>query len=90
MSIAEYVKNNNQDTWIEYIVNSLQGSTNDLGTYLDEYKEQGFDEDKLYDEIDNTIFQCTCGWWCDVSEIHEVNDESVCDDCYEEEDEDED
>lgn len=36
-----------------------------------------------HDVIDNNIFLCeTCGWWCEISERSE-NDEENCNDCKE-------
>jgi len=83
--ISDYLKSDKEEDWIEYIAQSLNGTTNSLNEYLEEYIDKGFSEDKLYEEIDNITFQCTCGWWCDVSEMNDLDGETVCDDCYEEE-----
>lgn len=80
MSIKEYIKDNtNQESWIDYIIETLLGTTNDLDSYLLEYKNEGFDVDYLLTSIDHNIWKCEgCGWWVDVGE---TNDEGYCEDC---------
>ena len=82
--IKDYIeeKNDNEEGWIEYIIHSLQGTCNgSLDDYLEEYNAKGYSEDKLLLELDNEIFLCTCGWWCDISESNDCDGEQVCDDC---------
>lgn len=72
-----------EDAHIEFIIKDLRGTHQ----HFDEtnYTRRGFDEDKLYREIDNEIFQCSCcSWWCDISECNNVDDENVCNDCLDE------
>lgn len=74
---------------IEEIVRDIAGSTTSIedGIAAAGY---GFDENSVnaLDEIDSRVFVCErCGWTCWRDE--ESQKESVCDDCYEdEEDED--
>lgn len=36
------------------------------------------------DELDMLVLECeTCGWWCDASEITEVDGENRCESCLE-------
>ena len=53
----------------------------------DEYEESKFDDDKMYEEIDNNYFMCACcGYWHDIGESNESEDgETVCENCFEEE-----
>lgn len=67
----------------------LQDIISDLvGTcgILDEVaKAHGIDDLTISDLafIETEIFCCSsCGWWCEVCEGHEVDGETVCDDCH--------
>lgn len=55
-------------------------------TMLEACNDLGMDEDCLtiadLRYIEDEIFQCPCGWWCEVCEGHDVDGELVCDDCY--------
>jgi len=83
--IKDFVKNNKESTWIEYIIQNLQGTCNgDFESLKEEYIKMGFNEDNLLLELDNNIFLCTCGWWCDISEANLHEDEQICDDCFSE------
>lgn len=39
--------------------------------------------DDIFQQIEENVFRCgRCGWWCDRGEEHEIEDEeSCCDDC---------
>ncbi len=80
--IKDYLKSTKESDWIEYIISNLQGTINDLEYYKEEYIAEGFNEDTLLEELDNSIFLCNCGWWCDISEQSiEYTEEQVCIDC---------
>ena len=79
MGYKQYIDGNTQNDWIEYIVQSLQGTCGSLGEYLDEYLEEGFDELELCKVIDANIGECSeCGWWY---EICELDVDSICESC---------
>lgn len=72
---------------IQEIVEALQGTANTI----DEVLPEGMDwsdltaEDHAY--IDQEIFNCaTCGWWYEISEQSDNEDENTCIDCHEDED----
>lgn len=53
-----------------------------LGT-CDDLPEEILDDPDICAMLDNQVRQCdTCGWWV---ETHEINDDEVCDQCWEEE-----
>jgi len=84
MSIAEYIKNDTQEGWIEYIIQSLNGTIGSLEEYEEEYTKKGYSWEELLIELDQQIFNCTgCGWWCDISEENIQDEEQVCEDCFE-------
>ena len=83
MSYKEYIKGNKQDDWIDYIIQSLQGTCGSLSEFLNEYLDEGFDEIELCEAIDANIYQCEeCGWWVEVSETNELG---ICESCQEDE-----
>ncbi len=66
------------------IASELQGT---CGTLDDKFEERGLDIDiipaELLDIIDEEVMLChTCGWWC---ESYEINDDSNCNECAEDE-----
>lgn len=78
MSIKEYVKSNNQEDWIDYIISQLKGTCDSLTEYEEEYLEMGFNDEELYSAIDVNIWCCeVCGWWVDVDET----EDGICLDC---------
>lgn len=80
--IKEHLKSTKQDDWIDYIIEVLRGTcSNDLEEYADEYRDMGFDDDMLYQSIDEAIWCCeTCGWWVEVCETDE---DGNCEQCQE-------
>lgn len=70
---------------VQKIIDTCQGTcTESLQSAL-EYHYPGMDEDELTGEdhaaIDNEIFMCEgCGWWCEISEAVEDED-NKCQDC---------
>ena len=71
------------------IIYDLNGTCKSLEQVLGEH-----DAEKLVDHLpfleylDNQIFLCDCcGWWCDVSEAVDVSHGVVCDQCFEENEE---
>ncbi len=79
----EYINSDKQQDWINYIVESLQGTCDSLSEYRDEYLEQGFDEDELVTQVDSIIFECgDCGWWYEVGKMSdEISDDCICENC---------
>ena len=64
------------------LINHLQGSCDNIDSYI----EEEFDADSLstenYATIDQAIFLCDeCGWWCSQDENSEKVEEWVCEDC---------
>ena len=73
---------------IDELIQYLQGSCNSLDegiqTILGDYDSTDLSPENC-DQIDNEIFLCTgCGWWCEVSEMSEEDDEQVCVECHNE------
>jgi len=68
---------------IATVIETLQGSCKTIAQVLNDIYE--IDEEVLTEEdlvdIGSEIFLCNdCGWWFDISEME---DESVCESCYE-------
>lgn len=84
--ITRYVS----DAVLDQVIADLKGTCQTLGEALAPF---GIDELDLtvadLQYIEEEIFLCSrCGWWCEQFEAHELDGETVCDDCYvEEEDE---
>lgn len=72
---------------MEKLIGHLQGTCISLNEGTQALFD--LDEDCLTTEnsqqIDDEIFLCEeCGWWYEVSEMSEREDEQVCNDCHEE------
>lgn len=72
-------------TRIDKLIEYLKGTCLNLNEACEDF---GFDEDDLSISeltiLDEAIFQCSCGWWCDVAEKHvDEFGEAYCDDCWE-------
>ena len=79
MSIKKYLKSNEQEDWINYIIESLLGTSENFTVLEDEYLSMGFCHDALCEKVDNYIWLCeSCGWWVEVSE---TNEDGICEDC---------
>lgn len=70
---------------VHKLVEELQGTCQDIPSFLPE----GMSYDDLTKEdlqhIDNELFECQqCGWWCEMSEHHESTsgENGKCDDCF--------
>ncbi|MFT5348846.1 MAG: hypothetical protein ACI9M3_001887 [Bacteroidia bacterium] len=74
-----------RDAYLKDLVGRFQGTCNSFTSREDEFLE----EFNAYDDFDNEIFECgDCGWWCETSERHDTDSgESVCEQCYGEEEE---
>lgn len=76
------------DNQVQTIISTLQGTCDTLDGAVQEVCGDDFSEDDLtleqLGEIDQQIFLCVdCGWWCEISEMSDIEDENVCDDCKE-------
>lgn len=68
-----------EDDAIEAAIEELTGTCKSFSDVFDSLLEQGISEDKINEELDNSIVCCEqCGWWV---EICEVDDDNVCEDC---------
>ncbi len=67
---------------LDQLIYHLNGTTCDIYT---EAQDLGLGELSIADlqYVEGEIFQCTCGWWCELCESHEVDGELICDDCFE-------
>lgn len=70
------------------LVSALQGTCDELNSAINELFGDDYSDDDLTEDdhnfIDNEIFHCDdCGWWYEVVEQSEVEDEKVCNDCNE-------
>lgn len=77
---------------IEEICESLTGTTQSLEEVVN-HVTQGRVESldavdvKTLAEIDEKVFCCEgCGWWCSTDELHNEDDQQLCDDCEEDND----
>ena len=85
MAIKDHLESTKQDDWIEYIINALNGTSDELEYMMEEYLDMGFDEDALTTKIDSQIWCCEqCGWWVEVCD---TNEDGICRDCEPDEDE---
>lgn len=71
---------------VDKLVYYLKGTSMNLDEVCEDL---GFHEESLTLEelelLDSLIFQCSCGWWCDIGEKHtDEFGECYCDDCWEE------
>lgn len=77
-----------EDNQVDSIIHSLRGTCDTLDGAIqevcgDDYSENDLTTEQL-EKIDQEIFLCSdCRWWCEVSEMSEIEDENVCDDCAE-------
>jgi hypothetical protein len=77
--IKEFVKSENQEDWIDYIIQSLLGTCDSLSEMEEEYTKMGFDVNYLHSSIDENIWCCEkCCWWVEVCE---TNEDGICEDC---------
>lgn len=71
---------------VQELIDYLQGTTNTLDDGMETlYSGMDFEEltEEDHDQIDNQIFECeVCGWWCEISEQHEGEENGICDDCF--------
>lgn len=66
------------NTFIEYVVEGLKGTSDILETYLDEGESEGYDVDEIEDAVKSELFVCThCGCWYSISD----EENGVCLDC---------
>lgn len=79
---------------VQKIIDYLQGTCNDLDASLrDFYPEMEYEDltDEDLQQIDNQIFLCDqCGWWCEISEQADEEEEGYCAECRESMEKDED
>jgi hypothetical protein len=72
----------NQNFKIEDLINSLRGTCSTIDKELPEDMEFEDLTDKEAMKLDLEIFQCAqCGWWYDVSEMSENDDDQYCEGC---------
>ena len=72
---------------VQELINSLQGTCSSIDDHLPEGMNWEDLTNEDHEAIDNEIFLCAeCGWWCEISEQVESDDEQYCRDCREEED----
>lgn len=65
------------------VVEYLQGSCNSIDQALEAHGIAEQNGDELIEGIVNHIERCErCDWWHEISEIHDMGDELVCDDCW--------
>lgn len=67
---------------LDKIIFEIKGTCGDLDEVAASF---GISELMISDlcYIETEIFCCSnCGWWCEVCEGHDVDGETVCDDCY--------
>lgn len=66
---------------LDKLIYHLKGTNNDIDI---EAYELGLNELTIldYQYVENEIFLCECGWWCELTEAHKVNNQLICDDCY--------
>lgn len=72
---------NKEEKEIYEIINNLLGTCKTLE--YDDYLQNGFNENKLLQILDEEIFQCACcGWWYEICDIcEEIENDTVCLDC---------
>ena len=68
------------------LVQTLVGTSDTLDSAIIELFGEEYSEDSLTHEdrefIDSEIFLCaTCGWWYEVADKSEIENETVCNDC---------
>lgn len=73
---------------IEELIQYLQGTCNSLDEGIVEVLGEDYDSMNLssdnHNQIDNEIFLCeTCGWWYELCEESENEDERTCESCAE-------
>lgn len=67
---------------VDEVVNYLQGSCQDMD---DVATEEERNDPEFCRAVDDHIFCCdTCGWWCEIGEQSEAEDDQICDDCFNE------
>lgn len=74
---------------IDELIQYLQGSCETLDDGIRAVLGDEYSEDDLTDEdrqtIDGELFLCAvCGWWYEVCEMSEDEDEQICNDCNDE------
>lgn len=77
-----------QDRLIHLVIDDLQGTCDDLDTVIERHFGEGQStatlSSDLLAEVDNHIFRCAqCGWWCELCEAVDDDDEDVCLECSE-------
>lgn len=80
---------------MEKVIEALQGTCKPLEYGIQAALGDDTEVDELTEEqlshLDQEIFLCdTCGWWCEIAVSNDDNGDNVCDDCYEDEEEEED
>lgn len=68
-------------TLLDELIYHLRGTCNDIDV---EAYDLGLGELTIadYEYVECEIFQCTCGWWCELCEAHDVDGDLLCDDCF--------
>lgn len=70
------------------VAEELQGTAYYLGAVLERLEGEGLDDDAEFCAVlDSLVFECErCGWWHEISEMGDRNDEKwVCESCTDEE-----
>lgn len=69
---------------VQELIDSLQGTCNSIDDHLPDGMDWSDLTSQDHTNIDLQIFLCeTCGWWCEISEAADC-DEQICQDCKEE------
>ncbi len=69
---------------IQILIEDLQGTCSTIEDHLPEGMDWNDLTTEDHEAIDNEIFLCAeCGWWYEVCQSNDRDDENVCDDCNE-------